>query len=255
LIALGTHELVIGDTGELGPLDVQLSKPDEMIPNSSGLDIFQALAVTTENALDTFENTLLNIIRKSGGTVSTKTAAEIAREFATSLFAPIMAQVDPNRLGEIQRAINIARAYGDKLGLPNVKSNAVDELVNAYPSHGFVIDRDEVGKLFKSVQDLTPEEKKIAAIFKPVLRHVHMETQFLDIGKVFSHPDKPTSTETANGRNPIRKGRERGLPKGDGDGAANDTSAPQSIPAATAASVRARRGSRRASLGNGAASR
>jgi hypothetical protein len=258
LIALGTHELAVGDTGELGPLDVQLAKPDEMIPNSSGLDIFQALAVTTENALDTFESTMLNIIRRSGGSVSTKTAAEIAREFATSLFAPIMAQVDPNRLGEAQRAINIARAYGDKLGLPNVKTNAVDTLVNNYPSHGFVIDRDEAAKLFKSVQDLTPEEKKVAAIFRPVLRHLRVETEFLDIGKVFSHPDKPASTEAANGRHPVRKGRERDLSKRNGDGSAGDTSAPESITATAPAvptSTRTRRSPRRASLGNGATQR
>ena len=226
LIALGTDELAIGDTGELGPLDVQLSKPDEMIPNSSGLDIFQALAVTAEHARDTFESTMLNIIRKSGGTVSTKTAAEIAREFAASLFSPVMAQVDPNRLGEVQRAINIARAYGDKLGLPNVMTNAVDTLVNGYPSHGFVIDRDEAAKLFKSVQDLNPEEKKIAAIFRPVLRHFPVETEFLDIGKVFSHPDRPASTGTANGRNPIRKGREHDLSTGDGDGTAGNPNSP-----------------------------
>jgi hypothetical protein len=249
--------LAISDTGELGPLDVQLSKPDEMMPNSSGLDIFQALAVTTENAFDTFENTMLSIIRKSGGTVSTKTAAEIAREFATSLFAPVMAQVDPNRLGEVQRAINIARAYGDKLGLPNVKPNAVDELVNAYPSHGFVIDRDEAGKLFKSVQDLTPEEKKIAAIFKPLLRHIRSETQFVDIGQVFSHPDKSINPETANARNTIRKGRQRDLPKGDGNGAANDRSAAESVHVATSTPrVGTRRNSsRRASLGNGVGQR
>jgi membrane-bound ClpP family serine protease len=38
LAALGADNLVLGDFGELGPLDVQLTKPDELVPTSSGLD-------------------------------------------------------------------------------------------------------------------------------------------------------------------------------------------------------------------------
>ncbi len=86
LIAIGAHELVMADTGELGPLDVQLSKPDELIPNSSGLDIFQALAVTTQHAYQTFEQALLSLIEDSSGSISTKTAAELARDLAVGLF-------------------------------------------------------------------------------------------------------------------------------------------------------------------------
>lgn len=37
LIALGAHELIISSHGELGPLDVQLSKKDELGETQSGL--------------------------------------------------------------------------------------------------------------------------------------------------------------------------------------------------------------------------
>lgn len=37
LVALGATELIIADTGELGPLDVQMSKPDELAQTQSGL--------------------------------------------------------------------------------------------------------------------------------------------------------------------------------------------------------------------------
>lgn len=39
LIAIGADDLVIADDGELGPLDVQLGKRDELFEYSSGLDI------------------------------------------------------------------------------------------------------------------------------------------------------------------------------------------------------------------------
>src|SRR5687767_11306085 len=36
LIAIGAHDLVISDCGELGPLDVQMSKTDEVMQRQSG---------------------------------------------------------------------------------------------------------------------------------------------------------------------------------------------------------------------------
>jgi len=115
LIAAGAHRLVMAETGELGPLDVQLTKPDELVPNSSGLDIFQALAVTTEQAFGAFEKYLMGLVEDSSGAISTKTAADVARDLAVGLFAPITAQIDPNRLGEVQRAIRIAHTYAENL--------------------------------------------------------------------------------------------------------------------------------------------
>ena len=38
----------------------------------------------------------------------TKTAADIATKLTGDLLQPIVAQIDPLRLGEIERAINIA---------------------------------------------------------------------------------------------------------------------------------------------------
>src|SRR5690606_26474955 len=43
LICIGAHELVLGDSSELGPLDVQVQKPDEMIGRISGLDILRGM--------------------------------------------------------------------------------------------------------------------------------------------------------------------------------------------------------------------
>lgn len=188
LVALGAHELAMGDTGELGPLDVQLSKPDDLVANSSGLDIFQALSVTTQAAFGAFENYMLNLIEHSSGNISTKTAAEIAKDLAIGLYAPITNQIDPNRLGEVQRAIRIAHAYAEKLGMVNVKANAMETLVEGYPSHGFVIDFEDAQKLFKRVVRLSEIEREIAAVFHPLLRHISTETKFMDISTTFSEP-------------------------------------------------------------------
>jgi hypothetical protein len=79
---LGADSIVFGDFGELGPLDVQLTKPDELVSTSSGLDNFQALGVLTNSAFEAFETYLIKIIEASEGHISAKTSAEIARQLA-----------------------------------------------------------------------------------------------------------------------------------------------------------------------------
>ena len=43
LLALGAHELIFGHHGELGPLDIQMAKKDELIDSESGLTVMTAL--------------------------------------------------------------------------------------------------------------------------------------------------------------------------------------------------------------------
>lgn len=199
LAALGADEIVLGDLGELGPLDVQLTKPDELIPTSSGLDIFQAMGVLTNSAFEAFQQYLVNIIANSDGHISAKTSAEIARELAVGLFAPMTGQIEPERLGEVQRAINIANVYGDRLnqkGRSNLKKDALERLVQGYPTHGFVIDIDEARTLFNNVRQADILESETAGFFS--LRRQASEPVIMDLVATFgtrgaSHvaPTKP----------------------------------------------------------------
>jgi hypothetical protein len=158
LIAICADELAIGDFGELGPLDVQVRKPSEFGEQSSGLDPFQALTVALEHARDAFRLTLIEMRR--GAKVSTKLAGEFASQIAVGVVAPLYAQIDPNRAGELQRALEIAFAYGSRLDeyRENLREGALKRLTIEYPSHGFVIDRKEAKQLFHRVSDLATEE-------------------------------------------------------------------------------------------------
>lgn len=80
LIAIGAHELVIGDLGELGPLDVQVLKSSELEERSSGLDIVQALEAVQTHARQAFHGMLIEI--RQGGRLSTKLAGEFAANVA-----------------------------------------------------------------------------------------------------------------------------------------------------------------------------
>jgi hypothetical protein len=171
IIALGASEIAIGPTGELGPLDVQMAKPDELLGSGSGLDIFTALTILTSQAFDRFEEYMLELTQSSGGSISTRTASDIAVKLITGLLNPIAAHIDPIRLGEAQRAIDIAKAYGQALGLENLKSGALETLVSGYPSHSFVIDSLQAKKLFNQVGDLENGEIEIATKLKRYVRY------------------------------------------------------------------------------------
>jgi hypothetical protein len=185
LAALAAKSIVLGDFGELGPLDVQLVKPDEIIPTSSGLDIFQALAVITNSAFEAFERYFLNLVERSQGSISTKTGAEIASGLAVGLFGPMTAQIDPERLGEVQRAINIANAYGSRLDKGNLKANALEKLVQGYPTHGFVIDLDEAKTIFRQVRNADQLERRIGTNI-PFVRRVAKDAVVFDLLTMFA---------------------------------------------------------------------
>jgi hypothetical protein len=163
LLAIGADELVISDLGELGPLDMQLKKPDELFDMSSGLDITQAMAFLRTQSTDILKSTLVDL--KVDLEVTTKLSAEIATKMAHGLVSPIYAQIDPYKIGESQRAISIAFAYGKRLNdkIKNLKSDdSLRSLVLDYPSHGFVIDRKEASNVFKNVR--APNEMEQAVV-------------------------------------------------------------------------------------------
>jgi len=161
LLLVGATTLIISDRGELGPLDVQLSKPDEIFERSSGLDIMQSLRVLREETLSFFTRYLIDI--KVGSGITARTAAEIACKLTVGVFSPIYAHIDPLTLGEVQRAIAIAYEYGERLDDydHNLKPDALTRLVTGYPSHGFVVDRKEARALFVNVRAAQPNEKQL----------------------------------------------------------------------------------------------
>lgn len=153
LICIGAHELIIADCGELGPLDVQVQKPDELWQLASGLDIIRGLVYLRRQSLDTFREYLIDINEGSG--LSTAIASEIASKLTIGMFTPIFAQIDPIKLGEMEAALAIATDYGVRL---NERSHnlqgtlALQKLVVSYPSHNFAIDRKEARQLFVNVR-------------------------------------------------------------------------------------------------------
>lgn len=186
LVALGAHELIFGHHGELGPLDVQMTKKDELLESESGLTVMTALTALHEKSLLAFEHFFLQTTFHSGGRISVRTASQIATELTKALFAPISSQIDPLHVGEAWRSMTIAKAYGERLmqKSQNFTLEKLDDLISEYPSHGFVIDRLEAKKIFKKVRETTKDEQRlidmwgnltISPVRRPVVRFLTEE--------------------------------------------------------------------------------
>ena len=199
LVATGAHELVMSKYGELGPLDVQMSKRDELSESQSGLAVQDTLDTLQHHALETFVATLLEIKRGSRGAVSLKMATEIATSMTTGLFAPIYGQVDPLHVGESARAMNITSEYGERLldVAGNIGKEELGYIISGYPSHSFVIDRDEATQLFRYVRPPTDKENDLTEILGEVASWpVNPDDQEPPIVQVLS--TEPIGSETEN---------------------------------------------------------
>jgi len=158
LLALVADEIVMSDYGELGPIDIQVAKPDDIGTLSSGLTATTALTELRNEAFLTFEKSMLEIKARSYSQISFKAASEVACSLTVGLFAPIYGQIQALQLGEVGRANRITGAYGRRLASRNVKEGAIDRLIVNFPSHRFVIDREEATNYFECVREPSEQE-------------------------------------------------------------------------------------------------
>lgn len=154
LIALGASTLIMDAFSELGPLDVQLLKRDEIGTRKSGLiskSTFESLA---EASFELFENIMLSLKLKSSDLINFKLASEIGAQIASSVMSPIYAKIEPDIIGGDYRDQQIAMEYGIRLVRygQNANISSVYRLVHTYPAHDFIIDDDEANTLFDDVQ-------------------------------------------------------------------------------------------------------
>lgn len=179
LIALGANRIMMNDISELGPLDVQLRQRDEIGEIRSGMVIRTALEGLTEETFALFEHVMLSVKQKSRNTVSLEVSSRIATNLTAQVMAPIYAQIDPHNLGTDLRDLNVATAYGRRLSKygKNVRNRTIDRLVEEYPSHDFIIDKEEAEDLFHKVDDLSADVNRLVvslgrAVYSPQSPHV-----------------------------------------------------------------------------------
>jgi hypothetical protein len=169
LMAMGAHELILADDAHLGPLDTQVGKYDEVGEEDSGLTPIQALNTLRQQMFEAFEHHFINVRIENDFQLTSRTCADIAARLTIGSVGRIYSQIDPMRLGDLQRAMLIAHDYGERLSTDNVKPEALKKLVAGYPSHSFVIDRKEATNLFRLVRAPSEDERGLLNLLHPFI--------------------------------------------------------------------------------------
>lgn len=158
LLAIAGNSIIMSPFGELGPLDVQLRKRDEIFGRRSGLITRAAISDLQEHAFDLFESFMLKIINNSYGNVSLKVAADISARVSGEIMSKIYEQIHPDSLGQDFRDLSVATKYCERLAKwsKNISDSGIKRLVHDYPSHDFVIDSEEAKEIFQKVDLPTP---------------------------------------------------------------------------------------------------
>lgn len=206
LLAIAAKQIIFSPYGELGPLDVQMTKTDNLAQLDSGLNISEAFLTLEKRAKETFYSLIEEIIIKSGGVVSYHSASHSAAEILGALYGPIFRQIDPGEVGTRARAQRIGEDYGKRLDekFNNLKPKALKRLSETYSSHGFVIDKDEADLLFMRVDDAKGRDQEFVEELEDICRFPPRKLIMRNVTEQYYHSpsseknDGKKSKETTN---------------------------------------------------------
>ncbi len=170
LLSLGADRILMGEFGEIGPLDMQIKDPDreEVL---SVLDEVQAIERLTAFTMSAIDETMFLLMQRTG--MKTATLMPHVREIATSMTRPLFENVDVVRLTQMSRILKVVEDYARRLLFPKLGHERADsiarELAERYSEHGFIIYPDEAAEIGLPIEVPDGETAKILSRIIPHL--------------------------------------------------------------------------------------
>jgi len=158
LLALGARDILLGQYGELGPLDAQVEDPESEVMYSA-LDEVQTLERLHAFALEAVDKSMFFMMGRVGKKV--QTMLPMMMGFASDIVTPLMEKIDAIHYTQMSRVLKEAEEYASRLlRLHHPAEEAAGiarRLVEGYPEHGFVIDYEEAKQMRMHVRKLSKE--------------------------------------------------------------------------------------------------
>lgn len=202
LICLGMDKLILGEIGELGPLDVQIpEKQDGSAELKSALNGFKALEHIQKYAVETLDIATKVILNRCE--VKITEAISLATAFSAIVANPLYAQINPYKLGEHARDLEISQAYGLRIMTRYMKwkKEAADKLLQSivwgYPSHAFILDVEELQKLGLPASYPEPGEAEFIESLKFPINALNKSY----VGFIIEQVPEPASTSASKENN------------------------------------------------------
>lgn len=110
LLAIGADEIILGNSGELGPVDAQVLEGNDYVP---ALDRVKALERLHASALEAFDRTMALLTLRTEQDVDE--LVPIAADFAARLSQPYMQKQDMVEYTRMSRVLKIGEDYASRL--------------------------------------------------------------------------------------------------------------------------------------------
>lgn len=150
LLSLGASKIIMDEFGEFGPLDAQLGKVRDDSPEldrESALNDEHSLRRIETRFKEMFETIFIRIFEHKRIDIPKAELSKQLFENLSKFYEPLLKQIDPYKLGEKRRKLDIGGHYAKRilgqfssLGDVSKIRDLVDYLVEGCPDHGYVID-------------------------------------------------------------------------------------------------------------------
>lgn len=168
LLCLGADRLVVDELTQLGPLDTQIyeEKSGGKGDFTSALNPFKTLEQLQKFSLETLDLAVRTIVMRSG--MGLDDCLKHAIDFVRGTTGPLFTQLNPEKLGEYSRALEVGSEYGERLLRrftswdDKKRAEILEKLVHGYPSHEYIIDYHELKEMGFDVSLFSGPERAAA---------------------------------------------------------------------------------------------
>lgn len=154
LLALGATDLILGRDAELGPLDVQMYDREREAMGSA-LNAVQSLERLNAFSMKALDQTMMLLTWRTAK--RTDILLPHVLEYIASFLRPLLEKIDTLDYTKQSRELKVAEEYAVRLMRMNypwaTAKRIAGQLVEKYPTHGFVIDADEASIYTKVGQE------------------------------------------------------------------------------------------------------
>ncbi len=203
LICLIADKILMTELSELGPLDTQIreSQDGDSPEYNSALNGFKALEQIQQHNISTLDLVTKLILGRYEMKMSE--AIHLSSEFSGQTSGNLYKHLNPTKIGEYARALEIGEYYG-KMILTRYRNwnerdaaNIINLLVYKYPSHGFAIDCQELQKLGLPAEFVESETaSKLFTLREKLLQSKKTSIELIEYETKGTKPSKGLKTST-----------------------------------------------------------
>ena len=197
LVCLIADKILLTDLSELGPLDTQIFEQEEggQSGYKSALNGFKGLEQIQQHTIETLDIVVKLLLSRSQMKISE--AINLASKFTGQTSRTLYSQLNPYRIGEYARALEIGEKYAITIltryrgWQENEATMLVKKLVKGYPYHGYIIDYEELKELKLPAEKIDGDLlEDILSLRKLFLESKKMFIKLLENNNIQKYEDK-----------------------------------------------------------------